>query len=138
MKLEKSRFHIHYGPSSLFDRVRFKMKDVEVLKMHSNHFKTRVEERRIQKNILDDIKNFSISEWNLVTVEVRNDKGKFINSTWEKNIKGLRYWITIGFNDTIQTIVIKDSNGTDKCITCGELYDYVEEVNKNLMKSENY
>lgn len=136
MKFNKSRFHIDYGPSSLFARVLFKMKGVEKLKMHSTHFNMRLEDRNINENVMEQLKKFDINKWRLVTVEVRDDKGKFINSTWERIIDGTRYWITIGFNNTIQTIVIKSSYGKDKCVTSGELYNYVARVNKELMESE--
>lgn len=136
MNFNKSRFHVEYGPTSLFDRVIFKMKDVKELKMHSEHFKMRVYDRNINVEVINQIKVFDINEWTLVTVEVREDKGKFINSTWEKVIGGIRYWITIGFNNTIQTIVIKNSYGKDKCVTSGELYNYVARVNKELMELE--
>ncbi|MBU5317592.1 hypothetical protein KQI30_15175 [Clostridium bornimense] len=135
MKFSKSRFHIEYGPISLFERVSFIMKDVTELKMNSNHFKARLQERNINAKVINELKQFNINEWKVVTAEVRNDKGKFINSTWEKVIDGVRYWVTIGFNDTIETIVIKNSSGKDKCITSGELYDYVSKVNKELMKT---
>lgn len=104
--------------------------------MYSDYFKMRLEDRNIDAKVIDYIKIYDTNEWKLVTVEVINDKGKFINSTWEKVMDALKYWITIGFNNTIQTIVIKESYGKDKCITSGALFDYVSSVNRELMESE--
>lgn len=128
-----SRFHRDYGPNSLFERVKFKMKDVDGLKLYTNHFHKRCKERYIAYEILKEIENFSIEKWELVTVEVRDDKGKFINSTWEKVIGGERYWVTIGFGSAVQTVVKKDSYGIDKIIKNGPLYDFVKQVNTDLM-----
>ena len=74
------------------------------------------------------------NKWKVVTAEVRNDKGKFVNSTWEYEIDSIRYWITVGFNDTVQTIIIKDSSGLNNIVKDGQLYDFVDKVNKELME----
>lgn len=135
MKFEKSRFHIDFGPKSLFDRVLFKMKDIKKVSL-TQHCVNRCIERNIPLHIIEEIKAFNIQDWRLVTSEVRNDKGKFINSTWEKIIDNKKYWITIGFNNVVQTVVIKDSKGTSKVIRYGELYELVDKVNKELMLQE--
>lgn len=135
MKFEKSRFHIEFGPASLFERVIFKMKDIDELKF-TTHCINRCIERRIPIHIIDEIKQFNIQNWKVVTSEVRNDKGKFINSTWERIIDNRKYWITIGFNNVVQTVVIKNSKGTDKAIRRGEIYDFVDKVNKELMSQD--
>lgn len=135
MKFEKSRFHIEFGPESLFERVIFKMKDIHELKF-TTHCIKRCIERQIPIHIIDKIKEFNIQNWQLVTSEVRNDKGKFINSTWERIIDNRKYWITIGFNNVVQTVVIKNSKGTNKAIKSGEIYDFVDKVNKELMLQE--
>ena len=41
----KARFHIRLGPPSLFERVRFKMKDSRRLYLDGTHYKKRVSER---------------------------------------------------------------------------------------------
>ena len=41
----KARFHIQFGPASLFERVRFKMKDVHKLYLGGTHYKKRLSER---------------------------------------------------------------------------------------------
>ena len=40
-KYTRVRFHIEFGPPSLFERVLFKMKDVQKLYMDGAHFKKR-------------------------------------------------------------------------------------------------
>lgn len=135
-RFDKARFHIDFGPKSLFDRVSYKMKNVVKLNMDSIHYNERVVERTIPKEVMDRIASFSVSDWRLVVCEVRIDKGKFVNSTWESVVDGKKYWITIGFNNTVETIVQKNSSGTDGITKTGELYDYVDKVNSELMSEE--
>ncbi len=135
-RFEKARFHIDFGPKSLFDRVSYKMKNVVKLNIDSIHYNERVAERKIPKEVMDRIAIFSVSDWRLVVCEVRIDKGKFVNSTWEIVVDGKKYWITIGFNNTVETIVQKNSSGTDGITKTGELYDYVDKVNSELMSEE--
>jgi len=133
----KSRFHIKYGPKSLFDRVQYVMNDKKKLKLHSKHFKNRKNEREIDNNILAKIKNFNSDEWNLITVEIRNDKGKFINSTWEKKFMDEKIWIVIGFNNLVETIIIKESDGLGyNYVKKGKLYKKVQKVNQKLMNED--
>ena len=40
-KFVTARFHALTGPSELFERVRFKMQDVRVLKIHARHVQDR-------------------------------------------------------------------------------------------------
>lgn len=135
-KDELVRFHIDFGPDSLFERVKFKMREVHLLKMDGAHFNSRMSERNIPSEIIDSLTSFDINEWSLKTAEVRKDRGKFYNSTWERIIDGKRYWVTIGIGDFITTIVCKDSSGVDKCIRDGELFDFVDKVNRELMSAE--
>ncbi len=137
-RFETSRFHVNFGPSSLFERVHFKMRNSRTLKLHSKHFIDRQTKRNIPEEVMFQIKHFTPSQWSLKTVEVRNDTGKFINMTWEMNYNDARFWITIGFGDVIQTIIMKDSNGQGyPYIKSGKLYDYVQIVNEQLMISDN-
>lgn len=130
------RFNIEFGPPSLFERVKFKMKDVTTLYLDGQHFKQRLSERNIPQEVYDKLKSFSADEWQLRTAEVRSDKGKFINSTWEIELNECRYWVTIGLGNFIQTIVVKDTSGVDKCVRSGEFYDFVEQVNRALMDED--
>lgn len=41
----KVRFHIRFGPSSLFERVRFKMKDSHKLYLNRSHYQKRLLEK---------------------------------------------------------------------------------------------
>lgn len=136
-KFQKARFHVEFGPAVLFERVAFKMRDVRALHTHGGHFNARLSERNIPDAIMQKIESFSSSEWTLKTCEVRTDTGKFVNSTWEFFLNGIRYWLTIGFGDTVETIVIKESSGTKDIITSGDLYEFVKKVNTDLMLLEN-
>ena len=131
-----ARFHVEFGPESLFERVRFKMRDVYKLYLDGKHFKQRLDERAIPDDIVQALCNFNIDSWVLRTAEVRIDRGKFVNSTWERMLYGHRYQVTIGIGNYVKTIVDRISSGVDKCIRGGELYDMVARVNDELMREE--
>ena len=135
-KNKTERFHIEFGPDSLFQRVNFKMKNVTELYLKGEHFNERLLQRKIPETIVQALRKFVISEWRLVTAEVRVDRGKFVNSTWEKVVDGCHYQVTIGLGSCVETIVNKTSSGTDKCVRSGELYDFVSRVNEELMLQE--
>lgn len=133
---EKVRFHIEFGPESLFERVRFKMKDVHKLYLDGSHFRKRMDERNIPSSVMELLQQFDASIWTLKTAEVRKDRGKFVNSTWEIVLQGERYWVTIGMGNYIKTIVRREASGMDKCVRKGEYYDFVERVNRELIDAE--
>jgi hypothetical protein len=134
---QTARFHKDFGPSSLFMRVNFKMKGTQKLYLDGKHFVQRKEERAIPDDILNALCDFDISSWELINAEVRIDRGKFVNSTWEKILNGRRYQVTIGMGNYVTTIVDRTSSGVEKCFREGEFYDYVEQVNKELMEAES-
>ena len=131
-----ARFSIEFGPASLFERVNYIMKDVHSIYIKGAHFQKRLAECHIPAEVIQAIANFNVQDWKLITAEVRPDRGKFYNSTWEYTYDGKRYWFTIGLHNAAETIVVKNSSGIAKCIRSGELYDFVDQVNKELMKAE--
>ena len=133
---DTARFHVEFGPQSLFVRVRFKMRNVHKLYLDGNHFKQRLDEREIPDDIVQALCDFNINSWVLQTAEVRTDRGKFVNSTWERTLYGHRYQVTIGIGSYVKAIVDRTSSGVDKCIRGGELYDLVARVNDELMREE--
>lgn len=137
MKFSKSRFHIDFGPDILFERVREIMSGERTLRTNATHFNLRFKERNMSENIEEEISKFDAEKWDLIIAEVINDSGKFINSTWEKYIDGRKIWIVIGFNDTIETIIVKNGRGDgDDIVKEGEIYDFVENVNEKLVKED--
>lgn len=133
-RFEKARFHVSTGPQSLFDRVRFKMKGKRTLRVHASHLAARVAERDAP---LAEIAAFDASEWELVTVEVRADTGKFVNSAWKREINGRWWWVVVGLGDTIETVIDTDKRGIgESIVTTGTLYDLVEKINRELMRAE--
>jgi len=137
VRFKTTRFHVLYGPVPLFERVEYKFQSPRVLKLHGKHFSMRQIERNIPAHIIQSLLKFSTNEWDLVTVEVRNDTGKFVNSTWEKVIEDKKYWVTIGFDDVVQTIIIKESDGLgQEIVKQGLFFEFVSEVNKQLMIQE--
>lgn len=130
-RFHKARFHAATGPQSLFDRVRFKMGGKRTLKVHAPHLAGRAAERAAP---LDAIAAFDAAEWELATVEVRADTGRFVNSAWTREIDGRRWWVVIGLHDTVETVIETDKRGLgESVVTAGELYDRVERVNRELM-----
>lgn len=134
-RFQKARFHATTGPQSLFDRVRFKMRGKRTLHVHATHLADRAAERDAP---LEAIAAFDADEWELVTVEVRTDTGKFINSAWTREIEGRRWWIVIGLHDTVETVIDTDKRGLGEgIVTAGDLYNRVERVNWELMLAED-
>lgn len=133
-RFEKARFHVSTGPESLFDRVRFKMKGKRTLRVHASHLSARANERDAPLAV---IAAFDACEWELVTVEVRTDTGKFVNSVWKREIDGQWWWVVIGLGDTIETVIDTNKRGLgESIVTTGELYELVELVNRDLMIAE--
>lgn len=133
-RFEKARFHVNTGPQSLFDRVRFKMKGKRTLRSHASHLADRATKRDAP---LAEITAFDSREWELATVEVRTDTGKFVNSAWKRKIHGKWWWVVIGFGDTIETVIDTDKRGLgESIISTGKLYELVERVNRELMIAE--
>ena len=132
-KFVTARFHAWTGPPELFERVRFKMLDVRVLKTHARHVQDRAYERDAP---LDTLQNFEPDRWRLMTAEVRTDKGKFVNSTWSVDVDSQEWWVVIGFGATMKTVIRaarrKLALGAD-IVRSGELYDFVASVNRQLM-----
>ena len=133
---KRVRFHIEFGPTSLFERVKYKMRDVRKLYLNGTHFEERMTNRNIPENVVRKLEHFDINEWDLVTASVRSDRGKFVDSTWEVCVDDLRYWVTIGMGNYVRTIVVKDSSGVEKCVRGGDFYEFVERVNRELMDAE--
>lgn len=132
-KFDTARFHVRFGPDSLFSRICFKMKEVNNLQLSIPHFQQRVLERDIPENVVFEIENFDSSQWNVVSAEVRTDTGKFVSSSWTKEIDGRCISITIGLGNRVVTVYEKDSSGVERCIRSGPLYDFVKATNQKLM-----
>lgn len=129
----KARFHIDFGPEVLFERVHYKMDSVKAVGTQAEHFIERAVQRKIPQVVIDKVEAFDAAEWELMTCEVRVDTGKFVNSTWETVCDGERYWLTIGLGNVAETIIRKSSEGVDKIVKDGDLYDYVRAINRGLM-----
>jgi hypothetical protein len=134
MKFETARFHVDTGPATLIQRVLRKMSGRRQLKLHASHFGSQANARAAPLELLRD---FDPQEWELKTVEVRTDTGKFVNSAWSRRIHGRDWWIVIGFSDTVVTVIDTDKYGMGPdVVTSGPLYDFVEKVNRRLLEDE--
>ena len=112
------------------------MKDVTRLYLDGEHFQKRASERDIPECVMERLLNFDVNEWEVITASVRSDRGKFLDSTWELTVDGVRYWVTIGLGSFIVTIVKKNSSGIENCVREGEFYNFVEQVNRQLMDED--
>lgn len=128
------RFHIDTGPASLFERVKFIMSKKGKLRFHGNHALKRAIERDAP---IDSMLEFNASDWSLMTAEVDYNKGKFVSSAWQRKIDGRSWWIVIGLNEVVMTVIETDKRGVgDEIIREGAFYTKVEFVNRNLMNKE--
>ena len=136
LNFQTALFHIEYGPDSLFERVQFIMSRVKELKM-TKHFLTRAVERGIPLEVLEAVKNFQSIDWKLISCTVRIDTGKFVKSTWKICFHGVEYWLVTGLGDSALTIIPKGSgSGKMNTIREGDLYEFVNQVNRFLMDKE--
>jgi hypothetical protein len=82
---------------------------------------------------------FDADEWDLRTAEVNARTGKFVSSSWSRSIDGQWWWIVIGLNDTLLTIIDTNKFGLGPCVVQrGELYNFVEKTNSALMAAEGH
>jgi hypothetical protein len=111
------------------------MRTRKELKLHATHFKLCAGERVAPHR---ELKDFDPEVWELVSAEVRTDTGKFVNSAWDVNIGGRRWRVVIGLHDTVETaFTVKYVRGPGGAIVQGgTLYDFVENVNRELMQRE--
>jgi len=126
-QFETARFHVVTGPQSLFTRVRTVLNEPTELRIDPDHVEQRAEERSAP---LDQLKQFNPKTWELKTAEVRTDKGLFVNAAWACRVDDRDWWVVIGYNDTVVTVIETNKEGLGPDIVSeGELYDYVDQVN---------
>ena len=71
-------------------------------------------------------------------VEARTDTGRFVSTTWRRQIKGHEWWVVIGFHDTVRTLyrAKPGKRGTGKAVTRGgPIWEHVAAVNAELVSS---
>ena len=131
---KRARFHAASGPESLFRRVHQKMDGHRSLSLPSRQLQKKWTERGIP---VGELKSFQSDDWELMTAEVRADRGKFIASGWRRPCNGSWLWILIGMNDLIEHAAFKQGRGqSDDVVSEGELFEYVRDVNEELVESE--
>jgi hypothetical protein len=132
-----ARFHVTTGPASLFGRVHFKMRGRYQLKTHPAH----VQERAVERDApMDRLTDFDSSVWRLMTAEVRTDKGRFVNTSWSVDVAGTTWWVVIGFDQTMKTVIRASEEKLglgDGIVRSGPLYAKVAMVNRDLMAAES-
>jgi hypothetical protein len=114
----------------------FKMQGQYDLLVHPRHVQERAFDREAPLQLL---RRFDSDRWQLRTAEVRTDKGKFVNTAWEVEVDGSLWWVVIGFDKTMKTVIrtsrFKRGLG-QRIVRGGPLFDFVEQVNRTLMEEE--
>lgn len=127
-QFQTARFHIRTGPDSLFERIHSVLNEPTELQIDPDHVQKRLEERSAPA---DKLKDFNPDEWELKTAEVRKDKCLFVNTAWSCTVDDRNWWVVIGYNDTIITVIETNKDGFgEQIVTSGELYDKVEKINR--------
>lgn len=134
-RLYSSNFHVDYGPESLFERIGVIFQEEKKLRIQGKHTKNRITNTYISTKILRDIEIFDPCQWRIVETEVRNDTGKLVNTTWEKEIEDEKIRIIIGFRDTVKSIEIdKEFKLFQKPIVKdGYVYNHVDRMNLKML-----
>lgn len=134
IRFETARFHVDSGPSELFERVRQKMTGRRTLRLHATHFAQRATERAAPR---EQLAAFDSEAWELLTVEVRTDTARFVNSGWRLVVDGQTWWVVIGLHDTVETAYLGTKRGDGPAVvTCGALFDRVRAVNAALLRQQ--
>ena len=138
VKLYSSNYSVDYGPGSLFERILHIFSDKRKLTIHGKHIKNRITNELISSKILNDVQYFNPKEWNIIEAKVRNDTGKLVNTTWEREIDDEKIRIVIGFRDSIKSVEIdKDFRLFQNPITKdGEIYEFVDKTNKKMLDKD--
>ncbi|UBV45420.1 hypothetical protein LAJ19_20015 (plasmid) [Deinococcus taeanensis] len=130
-----AQFHFDTGPAALFDRVRFQLQGRRKLRFHAAHTRRHLAEGGAPVGVLQD---FDAETWTLVAAGVRTDTGKFVNSTWLREVDDHSWWVVIGFGDTIETVTQTEPRGAGPdIVTAGPLYRRVQQVNEALLDADD-
>ncbi|WP_212648222.1 hypothetical protein [Deinococcus hopiensis] len=104
------------------------------MKYRSAHLRRQLTARGVPTDLLQD---FGADAWDPVMAEVRTDTGKFVRTTWTCEVDGRRWWVVIGFGDTVEQVLSGKEVGPEDAVTEGPLYRFVREVNGALMDEED-
>lgn len=131
----ENRFHADTGPSSLFQRVRFKIKGARDLVLTHKHFLDRETERAFPRSL---VLPFDPDQWELLTAEVIKN-GKFMKTTWSRVHDGKRWFIVFTKGDIAVTVYsgsLQRRLRGPEIVTDGPIFEMVDRVNRALMDEE--
>lgn len=135
-RYRRLRFHVDFGPGALFDRVRYKIQGRRKLQIHADHFRSQAEARGAP---VEQLADFDPLDWELMTVEVRADKGTFVRTAWRRLVGPRMWWVVIGYRDTVATVYSADPSARKAgaaIVRGGAEYDFVHDVNLASMKRD--
>lgn len=135
-RYELLTFHKEFGPSSLFERIRFKFLDPPTRRLNTSVSIRRMSLPQVINLALDA---FNPAEWDLVWAKVRSDTGKFTTTSWRREVQASYWWVVMGYGDFVFRVFVTklgvDGLNSD-VIESGDQYTFVEKVNRDLMEAE--
>ena len=129
------------GPLSLFRRIRQVMAAPRRLAVRKEKLVSFARTWPSTSEELEAVLDFDSAEWTLNSAMVRQDTGKFVQSTWRKKIGEKFYFVTIGYGDSVERIWWQhdcpETPDPSDWIAAGNmnrpLVDAVERVNAELL-----
>jgi len=86
---------------------------------------------------VDQLEGLDLTAGQLVAADVRTDTGRFVRSIWGHEVAGQRWWVVIGFGDTVEQVRSSVEGSAEAgTVTEGKLYRRVQQVNGALMDAE--
>lgn len=93
------RFHVKYGPATLFDKAREELKGLDGLNLEIPHAKARFDERDVPRQYLTE---FQPACWEVVMVETAVRTGRVTYMSLRRKLESKCYlWIVLAFEHVI-------------------------------------
>ena len=129
-----ARFRIEDGPPELFLRVEYVMCTKGELRFPQETVATFLKK---DDATLHEFESINLLRWDLVEAGVRMDSGKFVSSTWERNVGSQRWRIIIGMHNKLLSIE-RVSHDQLPRLRRNDSADvrFVADVNRVLMEEE--
>ncbi len=140
-------FYSEFGPSSLFERVKHVMSGKPKIIIDRPLFRARIRELQVPNEVLGEIESFDTTKWLPLAAEVNYNTGEFTSSSWGRKFDSKYYVIIIGLGNVALTVWETHSSSENNNLMQlekkvgryakgGPFYEFVKEVNRNLMESE--
>ena len=132
-QFKRARFRVETGPESLFMLALLEMSSVHSVTLDSKHFTDGAYEKAVPREIIEAATKFDIHQWKIVACVVEPNTGNLVTSTWEKEHRGQRYWLTIAKGNVAESITLMRPSEKEEKTGSGELIDLVDRVSSQLL-----